>query len=402
MTSSPFVTVRAVGSVRACAIVGLTLAAACLAGGCGSDPARPRAAQAGPSPTATPIPSSPTPAARPVAVLWGLERPQRAVRRLGRHPAVVSATAVGRGVALLRASAGERGRVVERIRAGYAVPLDVVSIRPEGYAATLPDESRRPFDDLRPGRAVISRTSARLRGIGRGGELRLVTGRRLRVSAVVEDAIVRGAEVAVDRDDPRVRPSDRASVLAVLRPGASVRPRSLARYVGRNVGARILPGGPAADTELDGPIRPGELKARFGEPAVGLPYGDDWVRLDPAFVNRYLVTRRVPILGAVNCHRAMIAPLRAALGELRRRGLTRLVNPGDYAGCYAPRRIRPGGPLSLHAWGLAVDLNATANPFGGRSRQDPRLVRTMLRHGFSWGGDWPTIRDPMHFEYRGR
>jgi hypothetical protein len=47
-------------------------------------------------------------------------------------------------------------------------------------------------------------------------------------------------------------------------------------------------------------------------------------------------------------------------------------------------------------------LPACTNPFGGRSRQDRRLVRTMQRHGFSWGGDWPTIRDPMHFEFRGR
>jgi hypothetical protein len=98
----------------------------------------------------------------------------------------------------------------------------------------------------------------------------------------------------------------------------------------------------------------------------------------------------------------VLPPLRAAMGELARRRLARLVDPGDYAGCYAPRRIRPGGPLSLHAWGLAVDLNASRNPFGGRSRQDPRLVRIMERHGFTWGGDWPTARDPMHFEWRGR
>jgi hypothetical protein len=139
---------------------------------------------------------------------------------------------------------------------------------------------------------------------------------------------------------------------------------------------------------------------RFGEPAVGLPYGSDWVRLDPAFVRRHIVTRRVPILGEVTCHRAMVPVLRAALAELARRGLARLVNRGDFAGCYAPRRIQPRGQLSLHAWGLAVDLNASANPFRGRSHQDPRLVRTMERHGFTWGGRWPTRPDPMHFELR--
>jgi hypothetical protein len=185
----------------------------------------------------------------------------------------------------------------------------------------------------------------------------------------------------------------RASVRLEL--AAAVRPSRLVRLAGGGA-ARVGDSGPA------GPARPAELKARFGEPAVRLPYGDDWITLDPGFRDRYLRSGTVPILGSVTCHRAMLPRLRAALAELERRGLGRLVDAGDYAGCYAPRRISPDGALSLHAWGLAVDLNASSNPFGGRSRQDPRLVRTMQRHGFSWGGDWPTRPDPMHFEFRGR
>jgi transposase len=38
----------------------------------------------------------------------------------------------------------------------------------------------------------------------------------------------------------------------------------------------------------------------------------------------------------------------------------------------------------------------------GQSNQDSRLVRAMERHGFYWGGDFPTVPDPMHFEFRGR
>jgi hypothetical protein len=179
--------------------------------------------------------------------------------------------------------------------------------------------------------------------------------------------------------------------------GGPVTPRELIRRSERGAAARIVGGGGP-----EGPARPAELKVRYGEPAVGLPYGDDWIRLDPAFLRRHIVTRRVPILGSVTCHRKMIRPLRAALGSLARRGLARVIDPGDYAGCFAPRRIQPSGQLSLHAWGVAIDLNAAANPWLGRSRQDLRLVRTMQRHGFSWGGDWPTRPDPMHFELRGR
>jgi len=147
--------------------------------------------------------------------------------------------------------------------------------------------------------------------------------------------------------------------------------------------------------------RPVDLKLRFGEFALRTPVGPDWVTPDPAWVRREIRSARVPILGSVTCHRRMIPALRRAMADLERRGLAHLVDPGDYAGCYAPRRIQPRGQLSLHAWGLAVDLNASRNPFRGTSHQDPRLVRVMEKHGFTWGGRWPTRPDPMHFELRG-
>jgi hypothetical protein len=145
-------------------------------------------------------------------------------------------------------------------------------------------------------------------------------------------------------------------------------------------------------------VRAVHVKARFGEFAVRLPYGEDWIQLEPRWLRERIATRPVPILGAVTCHRAMFEPLRRALGELERRGLSRLVSAADYAGCFAPRRIPGSGSLSLHAWGLAIDLNAAANPQFGPSRQDRRLVRAMERAGFTWGGRWPTAPDPMHFE----
>jgi hypothetical protein len=367
------------------AIAGVVL----LAAGCGSsgsEPARVRA-------EVTSTPSPPVAVEAPVtAIVWGLERPTRAARRLRHHPAVAAATPVGRGAVLLRAGVAADGRVVQRVRVGYAVPLDTLAVDPRGYAATLPDAERAVFAKLRPGRAILSTTSAGLRRLGAGGVLRLADGRRLRVVAVVDDSALRDAEVALASHDRRVQ-TLRSTVVVLLR--HTVAPRELVRLTERDAAARVVDGaGPV------GPARPVQMKVQFGEPAVGLPYGDNWIRLDPAFVRRHIVTRHVPILGPVTCHRAMIGPLRAALGELARRGLARLVNPADYAGCYAPRRIQPRGQLSLHAWGAAIDLNAAANPFMGRSHQDPRLVRALERHGFTWGGDWPTRPDPMHFELR--
>jgi hypothetical protein len=314
--------------------------------------------------------------------VWGLHDADRAARKLRRHPEIAAASVLGRGVILLR-----HGR-------GWAIPLDTIAVKPRRYARTLPAAERAPFASLRPGRAVISRTEASLRRAGVGSVFALADGRSVRVIAVVDDALLRWAEVAIPAGDPRMPPL-RSTVIAALR--SPVTRSQLARWTERGAATRLLPEGPGDI----GPARPGALKVQFGEPAVGLPYGSDWVRLSPAFVHRHIVSRRVPILGTVTCHRAMVPHLRAALGELARRGLSGLVDPGDYAGCYAPRRIQPRGQLSLHAWGLAVDLNASRNPFRGKSHQDPRLVRVMEKHGFTWGGRWPTRPDPMHFELRG-
>jgi hypothetical protein len=80
------------------------------------------------------------------------------------------------------------------------------------------------------------------------------------------------------------------------------------------------------------------------------------------------------------------ARLRRALRDLERRRLGHVVDPGDYAGCFAPRRIPQSGSLSLHAYGLAIDINAAANPQYADSRQDRRLVRAMEAAGFTWAG----------------
>jgi hypothetical protein len=352
-------------------------------------------------PPRTPAASA-SPPPQTVAVVWGVDNAARAARRLARHQAVERTTVVRRGAAVLLSASAAGGRVVQRLPAGFGVPLDVLSVEPRSYSAMVPPGHRQLVGRLRRGRVLLSRTAARLRRVGRGGTLRLEDGRRLRVGGVVPDDVAQYSELLVG--DAEQMPSSRDSVVAELAEDADVSADQLARAAGGDGRARLIetPPGDPGPQPRQGPARQAELKARFGEPAVRLPYGDDWVTLDRGFLRRSIVTRPVPVLGSVTCHREMVPALRAALRELDRRGLARLVDPGDYAGCYAPRRIRPGGSLSLHAWGLAVDLNASANPFGGRSRQDPRLVSIMERHGFTWGGDFPTTPDPMHFEFRGR
>jgi hypothetical protein len=302
----------------------------------------------------------------------------------------VSAVArMGRTQALLQSSARRHGARADAAPTGYAFPLDVLVVRPRAYAKVLPPAAPA-LRSLRPGSALLSRTSARLRRLGSGGRLKLAGGRTLRVAGVVDDELVRTAELVL-------HPSDAGPARARQLVVATTAPERIARMLPADQRTRVWRFLSAAGA-LPRIARPAEIKARFGEFAVRMPYGGDWIGIDPVWLRRNVVTRSVPILGTVSCHRRFIPPLRRALGALERRGLSGLVDPGDYAGCYAPRRIPSSGSLSLHAWGLAIDLNASANPPFGPSHQDPRLVRAMERAGFTWGGRWPTAPDPMHFE----
>ncbi|MDQ4065679.1 MAG: M15 family metallopeptidase, partial [Actinomycetota bacterium] len=120
---------------------------------------------------------------------------------------------------------------------------------------------------------------------------------------------------------------------------------------------------------------------------------------DPAWVAANIATATVPILGTVHCHRITIPQLTAALSEIADAGLASEIRPEEYAGCYVPRFIDrdPRRGLSMHAFGLAVDLNTRTNQFGTRGDMHPDVVAIFERWGFAWGGYWANP-DPMHFE----
>lgn len=78
-------------------------------------------------------------------------------------------------------------------------------------------------------------------------------------------------------------------------------------------------------------------------------------------------------------------------------------------GAYNCRRITGGSGYSLHAYGIALDVNWNANPYraDGRLVTDlpPKLVEAIegIRTDggvgvFTWGGRWSSVKDPMHFE----
>ncbi len=126
-------------------------------------------------------------------------------------------------------------------------------------------------------------------------------------------------------------------------------------------------------------------------------HADGTIEPDTAWVRRNIVFQRLPLLGVIGCHRLMFPQLRAALNDVVKAGLSNKIYL--FGGCYVPRFIEsnPRRAVSLHTWGIAIDLNVRENMPGTRGRMDPRVVQIFKRWGFRWGGDWsPT--DPMHFE----
>jgi hypothetical protein len=126
-------------------------------------------------------------------------------------------------------------------------------------------------------------------------------------------------------------------------------------------------------------------------------FPDGTIQPDADWVRKNIVTANVPIMGRVTCHRLMVPQLRGALQDVQAAGLGHLLR--TYDGCYVPRFIarNPDNSISLHTWGIAIDMDASTNYRGIRGTMDARIVTIFKRWGFRWGGDWQ-YTDPMHFE----
>lgn len=79
------------------------------------------------------------------------------------------------------------------------------------------------------------------------------------------------------------------------------------------------------------------------------------------------------------------------------------------SGTFAWRAIAGTDRLSMHSFGVAIDVNHKRNtywqwykgndPLGLRTAFPAQVVEVFERHGFIWGGKWAEF-DIMHFEYR--
>ncbi|MCL4692657.1 MAG: M15 family metallopeptidase [Candidatus Hydrogenedentes bacterium] len=106
---------------------------------------------------------------------------------------------------------------------------------------------------------------------------------------------------------------------------------------------------------------------------------------------RGMPTRRI------YCNQDLVAPLHRALENLRCAGLLSELKTFD--GCFEIRSVRGSyDKVSAHAYGLAIDLNATDNPTGATPKLTPQFVGCWEDAGFDWGGRF-SRPNGMHFSY---
>lgn len=104
----------------------------------------------------------------------------------------------------------------------------------------------------------------------------------------------------------------------------------------------------------------------------------------------------------IKLHKKVAPVFRATWDELVRRGLQDKLR--TYSGAFAPRHMGhdPSRPVSVHAYGAAIDFDAAWNGYGvplERAQINREVVKVFESAGWHWGGRWSgAYCDAMHFQ----
>lgn len=156
------------------------------------------------------------------------------------------------------------------------------------------------------------------------------------------------------------------------------------------------------DGEVFKPSSYKELYRNYGDPETR-SFESDYI----AFCETPMEMKCFPLRDGkrgFRCHKLLVKKFQSVFNELVAIGVDQLIK--TYDGCWVVRKITgsSSGNLSLHSWGIAIDLNADlGNSFGDSTpAMDKRVVAVFKKHGFFWGGDYHGNKDGMHFEYYSR
>lgn len=120
---------------------------------------------------------------------------------------------------------------------------------------------------------------------------------------------------------------------------------------------------------------------------------------DEINIHRYLIPKSE---GVTLTMRQGVAVILANVASDFNKNVSKLKEPllDDWG--FAYRTVRGANVMSNHASGTAIDLNATNFPMGTRrmTRRQRRACRAIVAkyRVITWGGEWTTRPDEMHFE----
>lgn len=127
--------------------------------------------------------------------------------------------------------------------------------------------------------------------------------------------------------------------------------------------------------------------AKFGEPSASNKCMTLWDV--PTELEIGIIPKRI------YCNKLMVEPLKKAFKNLIDTGAVKELKTWD--GCFNIRKKRGLSTMSLHSWGLAIDVNAFENGLYQTPKLSPTFAKCFTDAGFDWGGLW-LRSDPMHFQ----
>ncbi|MBQ6355188.1 M15 family metallopeptidase [Candidatus Saccharibacteria bacterium] len=155
--------------------------------------------------------------------------------------------------------------------------------------------------------------------------------------------------------------------------------------------------------------------------AAGITMGDRWKYLFPdgiptssSQMEKYLTTVKLNILNekgkndtmTLRVHKKLASEIKAIFDEMVAIGFK--IKKSDTSS-YNWRQVRGGSSRSIHSYGVAIDVNASDNPFQNPSGYKPgvneyavtdEVIEIWRKHGMNWGGYFGNGRfDAMHFSY---
>lgn len=284
---------------------------------------------------------------------------------------------------------------------GEGEPVKVLAVDPESFRPLTPDVSAQTagvWERLMEGDIVVRHDVAYRRGIELGSEVQLHGANQIpvRIGAFASNGAPPLADVLVPMSVAEQLGQTQLNLVIVSLKDDADRDDAYTRFADAVGGGRIEPR--SAPEQQQAVLNGGKGRSSF-EAFDYTDLGDGLIQIDRGWVDKWIVTVDVPFLGTTRMHRMMALQLAKVMEEIEAQGLQGHFDPSQFAGAYVPRHIdwSPDRPLSMHAWGLAIDINSRDNALGAQPQMDPRIVQIFERWGFAWGGRW-SRPDGMHFE----